>query len=350
VPVGGKRYRVVGDPQTSLERFLAVLDAHEMLGVDGFLSDDVVLVSIGDHFDYPSRDDSDPRLDGLCILRWLAEHAPQQVHLVLGNHDAARVMELAGVGDAEFVRLRAAAKELAGVDDAPARWAALTDVATPGLVARDYAAFTEAQRRLVVELLRAGRYRLGVAGTLAGGQPVLCTHAGVTRRELEILDAGATPVAIAAALDRRLRDATAARHDDWASGRITPLDLSPLHVAGRQPEEGSGLLYHRPAEVAESGRRFHPRELPPALVQVCGHTTHRKAVKELRTWATPEAVAADHGVLRTLTVDGGAIRYDVGIVAPPAGAAVLYLIDASINDPDLDPELVPLFELASITP
>jgi hypothetical protein len=353
LPIPGKRIRVVGDPQTSLERFLCVLDAHELLGVDGFLADDVVLVSIGDHFDYASRDDSDPRRDGLCILRWLAEHAPQQVHLLLGNHDAARVMELAAVSDAEFAKLRGVAKELVGQGSSEAareRWAELTDIPTAGLVARDYAAFTEAQRRLVIELLRAGRYRLGVAGVLAGGQAVLCTHAGITTREVELLDAGATPAALAIALDQRLRDATAARHDDWARGAITPLDLAPLHHAGRQPEEGGGLLYHRPAETVDGLRRFHPRELPPGLVQICGHTTHRKALQELRAWSTPEVVAADHGVLRTLLVDGTSIQYDVGVVAPPAGAAVLYLIDANMNEPDLDPELVPLFELTALTP
>src|SRR5689334_23250128 len=75
LPLPGRRVRVVGDPQTSLERFLAVLDAHELLGVDGFLADDVQLISIGDHFDYASLDGTDPRHDGLCVLRWLAEHS-----------------------------------------------------------------------------------------------------------------------------------------------------------------------------------------------------------------------------------------------------------------------------------
>ena len=114
LPLPKRRVLVVGDAQTSLERFLAVLDAHELLGVDGFLADDVVLVSVGDHFDYASKDGTDPRHDGLAILRWLAEHAPAQVPLLLGNHDAARVMELAQVSDAEFARLRAGS----GIDPA----------------------------------------------------------------------------------------------------------------------------------------------------------------------------------------------------------------------------------------
>jgi hypothetical protein len=348
LPLPGRRFRVVGDPQTSLERFLAVLDAHELLGVDGFLADDVVLVSIGDHFDYPSNDGTDPRHDGVCVLRWLAEHSAQQVHIILGNHDAARVMELSSISDADFAKLRTVARELDGSDGdaARARWAGLTTLATPGLAARDYASFSEAQRALVVELLKAGRYRLGVAGVLPGGEPVLCTHAGVTVREVEMLGVEMTPASIAAALDRRLRDAVARS--------VTPLDLAPLHHAGEQPHEGGGLLYHRPADPEVAGgdrweserrRRFHPRELPPGLVQVCGHTNHAKAKQELRAWATQAAASADHGALRTLTVDESRVVYDLGVVPPKPGAAVLYLIDAGMNDADLDPELVPLFDL-----
>jgi len=138
LPVPRRRICVVGDAQTSLERFLAVLDAHEMLGVDGFLADDAVLVSVGDHFDYHAKDGTDPRHDGLAILRWLAEHAPAQAPLLLGNHDAARVMELARVSDVEFAKLRAVALD----DPDHATWAALTDIPTPGLVARDYASFS----------------------------------------------------------------------------------------------------------------------------------------------------------------------------------------------------------------
>src|SRR5688572_26168159 len=77
-----RRIRVVGDPQTSLERFLQVLDAHELIGVDGFLADDVQLISVGDHFDYPPHDGSDPRQNGLALLRWLAEHAPSQAPIL----------------------------------------------------------------------------------------------------------------------------------------------------------------------------------------------------------------------------------------------------------------------------
>jgi hypothetical protein len=309
-----------------------------MLGVDGFLSDDVVLVSVGDHFDYHAKDGTDPRHDGLAILRWLAEHAPSQAPLLLGNHDAARVMELARVSDSDFAKLRAVALD----DPDDAAWAALTDIPTPGLVARDYASFSEAQRALVADLLRAGRYHLGLAATLPGGTPALITHAGVTVREVGMLGVDANPPALAAALDARLKAAVA--------NGLAPLDLAPLHLAGEQPREGGGLLYHRPAESpgSDERRRYHPRDLPAGLVQIAGHTTHAKAKKELAQWVTPAAASVDHGVLRTLIVDGERIAYDAGVVAPPPGAAVLYLVDAAMNDPELDPELLPVFEVETL--
>jgi hypothetical protein len=355
-----RRILAIGDPQTSLERFMAILDSHEMLGADGYLADDVVLVSLGDHFDYRVHDGRDPRADGVAILRWLAEHAATQVQILFGNHDAARVMELAAVDDDRFQTLRTAARDLAGANtpDAAAQWAAMTDIPTPGLVARDYASFSEAQRALVVSLLRANRFRLGVAALMSDGRPVLLTHAGVTTREVEILGTVATPRALAAALDTRLAEAIAARKDDWAAGTITPLDLAPLHYAGVQPEEGGGLLYHRPSNPDRTGadaawesqrrRRFHPRELPRGLVQVAGHTGHRKLVEELADWSTEDARAADHGVLRTLTCDGEKVVYDVGITAAGGAVAVLHLIDATINADDLDPDDVPLLELSAI--
>jgi len=355
-----RRIFAIGDPQTSMERFMAILDSHEMLGADGYLADDVVLVSLGDHFDYRGYDGSDPRYDGVAILRWLAEHAPAQVHLLLGNHDAARVMELAAIDDAGFATLRTAARDLVNASgpEALVQWAALTDIPTPGLVARDYASFSEAQRALMVTLLRAGRFRLGIAAVFPDRRPVLLTHAGVTTREIDLLGVAATPHAIAAALDAWLARAVAAREADWAAGTITPLDLSPLHYAGEQPEEGGGLLYHRPANPERPGadaawerqrrRRFHPRELPRGLVQAAGHTGHRKLLEELEPWATEAARAARAGVLRTLIADDDRVVYDVGIARVGGAVAVLHLIDASINAPDLDPDDVPLLELAAI--
>jgi hypothetical protein len=266
LPHPKRRVRVVGDPQTSLERFLAVLDAHHLLGVDGFLADDVQLVSTGDHFDYEVHDHTDPRVDGVAILRWLAEHAPNQVVILLGNRDAARV-----TGD------------------------------------------DEQQRRLVIGLLRAGRLRLGCAAILADDRPALISHAGVTSGDVEQLGVAVEPRALAAALDRRLADAVGARRDDWASGKPTPLGLDDL-------------LAHR----------YRPQDLPRGLVQVCGHI------------ASDGARAVHPGVLSTLVVDGDKVVHDDGIAGVGGAVAVLHLVDAGINAPELDPDHVPLLELAAL--
>jgi hypothetical protein len=266
LPHPKRRVRVVGDPQTSLDRFLAVLDAHHLLGVDGYLADDVQLVSTGDHFDYEVHDETDPRVDGLAILRWLAEHAPNQVVILLGNCDAARI----------------------DGDD-------------------------EAQRKLVIGLLRAGRFRLGTAAILADDRPALITHAALTSGEIEQLGVAADPRALATALDRRLADAVGARRDDWAKGQHTPLGLGDL-------------LDHR----------YRPQDLPRGLVQVCGHV------------ASDGARAVHPGQLSTLVVDGDKVVHDDGIAGVGGAVAVLHLVDAGINEPTLDPDHVPLLEITAL--
>jgi hypothetical protein len=213
--------------------------------------------------------------------------------------------------------------------------------------------------------LRAGRYRLGVAVALPDGRDALVTHAGVTAHEVELLGAPVAPAPLARALDAHLREAVAARRADWTSGRAVPLDLRPLHRAGEQPHEGGGLLYHRPAnpdrppipddpvdaawEADERRRRFHPRDLPRGLVQVAGHTSHAKARHELRPWLTEAAAAAEPGALRTLIVDAERVIYDAGVVAAGPDAAVLHLVDAAMNHPQLEPGHYSLLEVAAIT-
>jgi hypothetical protein len=53
-PDGRRRQRrvAIGDPQASIETFLAVLDRHALLGDHGRLLPEVQLVSMGDHFDW----------------------------------------------------------------------------------------------------------------------------------------------------------------------------------------------------------------------------------------------------------------------------------------------------------
>src|SRR3990172_12972592 len=97
----------IGDPQASSSRFFRSLAAHGLLGGDGWLRPDVRLVAMGDYFDYPGHDAHE---SGVEILAWLAAHDPEHVTLLLGNHEAARVMELATVTDDRFRAAALAAK------------------------------------------------------------------------------------------------------------------------------------------------------------------------------------------------------------------------------------------------
>src|SRR6185295_17988661 len=66
-----RRFVAVGDPQSSFERYLRILDRHELLGEDGRLRPDVSLLSIGDHFDYEG-DLATAQEDARRLLHWLA--------------------------------------------------------------------------------------------------------------------------------------------------------------------------------------------------------------------------------------------------------------------------------------
>ena len=347
---------VIGDPQGPFSKVLEVLDHHHALA-DDKLADDVVLVSIGDHFDYDLRNPGPASAEGLKILRWLASHDPSQVILLLGNHDASRVMELATLTDEEFERARVLAR---AVDDGSATSddfaQAFPHLPPAGVVGRDYAAFTSEQRALVMELLLAGRFRLAATGALTDGRSVLLTHAGITSRELEMLGlAGARmPLAIADALQAHLAAAVDRVRDDWQRGELAPLSLAPLHVTGGQGEEGGGLLYHRPSNPAQGDkawrldpsrpRRFDPRTLPVGLTQIAGHSGHAKCVAELGPWATPKAKARKHGGIRTLRVGTHGITYDIGVAPPsPDDVADLILIDGELRRvPAVDVALLPL--------
>jgi len=352
-----QRILVMGDPQAPMAKVMAVLEAHAALGADGRLAGDVVLVSIGDHFDYDLEDPMGAGAEGLRTLEWLASHEPAQVRLLFGNHDAARVMELAGQADTRFAAARALGRSIdetrrrEGVEAAERRkrdeFAALfPDVPTSGLAARDYASYSEAQRELVVKLLLDGRFHLALAGALPDGREVLLTHAGVTQRELALLGLPdeRDPRTLAAALETRMRAAIEARRVDWESGARTPMSLAPLHVPGEGGKEGGGLLYHRPARVDRPGgdpaweldptrpRRFEPRSLPRGLRQIAGHTGHRKCKAELDdAWLTPAARDQESGGIRTLRVSGDDVLYDLGILPDRPGAADLYLVDGEMR-------------------
>jgi len=348
----------MGDPQGPFDKLLAVLDNHGALR-DGRLADDVVLISIGDHFDYDFQDWYTAGQHGLRFLRWLASHDDAQVKLLLGNHDVSRVMELISVTDERFGDARELAQSLDGDPALDATFrAAFPELPSPGLVGRDFASFSVAQRTLVMELLLAGRFHLALAGELPGGRGVLLTHAGVTNRELEMLNlrgAPAEPRTIANALQARLASALGRVRGDWMSGIPTPLSLEPIHVAGIPGEEGGGLLYHRPTnperpdadrswELAFARpRRFDPRTLPIGLAQIAGHTGHNKCLAELGPWSTEAARGRKHGGIRTLRLAGDTVTYDLGVPDPADEVADLILIDGELRRvPAAEVALLPL--------
>ncbi len=361
------RTLVMGDPQAPFAKVLEILALHDAL--DGNrLAKDVVLVSIGDHFDYDLRNHRVAAQEGLSLLRWLASHDASQVVLILGNHDASRVMELAAITDEEFERARQLARSIDDTEQSKGKEAArertqreylpaFPTLPPPGVVGRDYAAFSSEQRELVQTLLLAARFHLACTGELPDGRRVLLSHAGVTTRETSLLGVDTSPVAIAQALEARLAGSIERVSEDWRRGEVAPLSLAPLHVSGSQDEEGGGLLYHRPsnpqrkvdagwAHAPARPRRFDPRTLPRGLTQVVGHTGHAKCVEELGDWVTPRARARAHGGIRTLRVLGDSVTYDLGIAPPTDGVADLILIDGEMRRVDaLEVSLLPLASL-----
>jgi hypothetical protein len=294
--------------------------------------------------------------------------------VLVGNHDTARVMELATVTDARFDAAAALAGELIALketapDQARARtrdeyMVAFPEVPTLGVVHRDFSAFTEAQRALVQRELMNGRLRLAASAKAADGSDLLLTHAGVTARELALLGVPEErdPAFLAGALGAKLGVAVDGVRARWSAGENVALSLEPLHVAGATAAdgfdglpEGGGMLYHRPADPDRPGadrtwenevtrpRRYDPRTLPAGLVQVAGHTGHPKCVAELIRWRDPEMEETLSG-RRTLRVRGDDVYYGLGLEPPQPGDAVLYMIDPSFHRAT-DPAAIDLFEL-----
>jgi len=351
----------MGDPQAPFDKLIAVLDNHGAIR-DGRLADDVVLISIGDHFDYDFRDWHTAGQEGLRFLRWLASHGDAQVKLLLGNHDVSRVMELIAITDERFGDARELAQSLDGDPARAERFrATFPELPSPGLVGRDFASFSVEQRTLVMELLLAGRFHLALAGELPDGRDVLLTHAGITRRELAMLDLGGQPEApraIAGALQAVLASALRRVRGDWMSGIPTPLSLEPFHMAGIPGQEGGGLLYHRPSNPERPDadrawsrsftrpRRFDPRTLPIGVAQIAGHTGHNKCLEELGPWSTAAARGRKYGGIRTLRLAGDTVTYDLGVADPAEAVADLILIDGELRKlPPAEVALLPLAQL-----
>lgn len=320
----------MGDPQAPLATVLDVLDGHGLLRA-GRLRPDVQLVSIGDHFDWGQphqrRKATD---DATALLAWLASHPPDQVVILVGNHDLARVCELWPFErdeDFEAAHAGAAALYRSPRRDAQAEAAYLAAnprVPTVELLARDYSAFSTAQQREVIEFLRTKRFRFAHAH-----RGLLLVHAGVTADDFALIGQPPPDAESAAANLNAFFDA---RVDTWDERRA--FDLTPLHRPGSASQgEGRGVLYQRPMKPVEGDerfvgpprRRYDPRALPAAFPQAIGHVRDDKCRKELGDWA--DAAAPRDGVLRSLVIDGDQVRYAHGTQAD----ARLYFLDGGMN-------------------
>ncbi|MGE0397286.1 MAG: metallophosphoesterase [Kofleriaceae bacterium] len=363
---------VIGDPQAPFAKVLEVLDRHGVLapGKDR-IADGVTLVSIGDHFDFNVEAPAEAAVEGLRTLRWLASHDPAQAVLLFGNHDAARVMELACIDDDTFQSARVLGREIdqiaktvgpkAAKDREREFSAAFPALPSSGVIARDYASFTTEQRALVMELLLAGRFSLARTCVLEDGRAALLTHAGVTNRELAMLgiEFASEPTLIATTLAQFFADAIDRVRPAWSKGELAPLSLAPLHVTGSEGEEGGGLLYHRPTNPASSRidlrwaangerpRRFDPRELPQGVTQVVGHTGHAKCTFELAAWSTEAARARKRGGIRTLRVTGTSVVYDIDVLPPAHGVTDMIFTDGELRR--LPAHEVPLLRVDRVT-
>jgi hypothetical protein len=334
------RHRVaIGDPQAPFEKFLGILERHGLLGKTGRLRRDVFLVSMGDHFDYGTPAEREAAATGgLALLGWLAGHPADQVVILAGNHDLARVGELAGFSDATFAAAQAEADVVyamtgpEGIAAEAAFLAKYPQVPTVESVARDFSNFRVAQRGLVHRLLASGRMR----AAYAAAPDLLLTHAGVT---LDALPSPASPAAppmdapaIAASLQERLATAYAAYvARDAAAGMAFEAPSLPHLPGNRARGEGDGIFYHRPrkpnADGAVGSRRFDPRRLPKGITQVVGHVGDEKCRKLLTAAWTDDATPA-YGVLRHLLTDGAEVRYAHGMPAGPVpkeSAAMLFV-------------------------
>lgn len=340
------RHVAMGDPQAPFSTVLGVLDAHRLLQPDGRLHADVQLVSMGDHFDWGRpAERAQATADGVKFLSWLAAHPPEQTVIIAGNHDLARVCELAPfTTDEAFERAfaHASAAYRSGDVDLAAERAfleAYPHVPDAECLARDFSCFSTEQQRLVTELLRTGRLQL--AHEHAG---LLLVHAGVTTADLASIGAPSSDAASAA---RALNDFLADRVKRWSHGT---LELGPLHQPGSATRGiARGALFHRPAfpraDPQFDGpprRRFDPRHLPAEFPQAIGHIRDKKARELLGEWA--DGAAPVDGPIRSLRVDGETVRYEAGALTN----ARLYFLDCGMSH--TKPDRYELFDLDARRP
>lgn len=332
-PVRATRLLAIGDPQASAEHFFAILAHHGLLSESGWLEPTVHLVSIGDHFDYgPFEHRAEAARAGTAVLAWLAAHAPEQVTLIAGNHDLARVAELHAIDDATFQRAAERAFELYATP--PVKYADerafLRDYPmfpSVEVAARDLSSFRVEQRELVERLLRAGRFCLG-----ASIQSVLFVHAGATRADLRAVGLQESEWSQAERVALHLNEVFDAAVENWQLG--TPFEVPPLFVPGSAERgEPDGFLFHRPAQFeslgAERARRFDPRTLPRGLCQVVGHVRDPRCRQLLGSWVRD--AREPEGRLRHLSVRDGSVSYGYGLVPPRSADATMIFIDGGMQ-------------------
>jgi hypothetical protein len=332
----------MGDPQAPFSRVLAVLGHHGLLDQRRRgrprLRTAARLLSIGDHFDWGSND-PDERVraaaDGEACLRFLASHPAEQVVMLAGNHDLARVGELLGVDDETFTGLQAAADRHyyggGALADEDRFFRLCSFLPSTEMVARDLSTYRASQQQLVLSLLRKRRLRLAWAEN-----GLLFTHAGVTRRAMWRL--GLTEDSDPAIIADTLNGALDRAVDSCLKGsRRRPLHIPAIYRPGDAIGEGDGILFHRPTFVDDEQwlepRRFDPRKLPRGLWQVVGHVRDKRCVEALGPWSVPKA--HENGVIRHLTVIDGEVTYRHGPPPPrdslPPRAAVMIFIDGAMG-------------------
>ena len=362
LPQPPRRVVAIGDPQTRFDTFLAVLDRAELLSDDGRVAPEVALISLGDHFDWGRRTERlEATEEATLLLAWLASHPTNQVTILLGNHDLARVCELASF---DLERFRDAQREadLAYESGDPRRTAEFRrrypEIPDSEVLARDLATFSLEQRVLVTHLLRRSRFRIAQAVT----PEVLCLHGAVAHDDLALLDLDEDSMSRADLVADRLNGALDSAVDRWAASfteenltsGIPPLDLGALHRPADGESEGRGIFYQRPTHplsarpelfVGPPRRRFDPRTLPLGLTQVVGHIRDKKARELLGAW-TDHRRPSD-GQIRHLVTDGRAVRYAFGLPPAPSAhpRATMIFADAGMNF--VPPERYPLLDLGS---
>ncbi|MEP7028002.1 MAG: transcriptional regulator [Candidatus Eisenbacteria bacterium] len=333
----------MGDPQAPLARVLEVLDRHDLLSDDGAVHGDAALVSMGDHFDWGAPEQRPFAAEsGYALLAWLAAQPEDRVTILVGNHDLARVGELAPFDDATFAAARDEARALRGIrigtpgraERRQAFLARYPSLPSVGVAVRDLSTFEARQRDLVRALLEGGRMR----AAKAAAPDLLLIHAAITPDDLDSIGfpEGAAR-ADAFALERAIGERFERAIEGWDGA--SSLAIAPLYLPGdARHGESRGVFVQRPADPAVGElplfegpprRRFDPRMLTPGLSQVTGHIRDQKCRDLMPVWSDDEP--ARDGPLRHLWTDGRRVRYRSGLPAGDEAGALLLFADGGMN-------------------